>query len=87
MSILIKGLVGIAVMGGVAVLPAPASHGGTAIAPAAHSAPAPHGVAALPASRAVQLAQDVGESDCFVARKKSVKRKASNYVRLVKVCE
>lgn len=81
MSILIKGFVGIAVMGGVAVLPAPASQVGPAAVVAPHVAPAPQ------VSRAVQLAQDVVDTDCFVARKKSVKRKAANYVRLVKVCE
>ena len=81
MSVLIKAFVGLAVLAGVAVLPAPASQ----VDP--KPATTQQALAAPQTSRAVQLAQDVADSDCFVARKKSVKRKAANYVRLVKVCE
>lgn len=86
MSMLMKAAFGVVLLAGVAVLPAPATQIATPVK-ATVSAPAvpvqPSGV------RTIQTSQraDALDNDCFVARKKSAKRKATNYVRLVKVCE
>jgi hypothetical protein len=73
-----KSVLALGALAAVASLPAPAYQ---------LSLPAPAGKAAPAQPRALAMAQSADASNCFVARKKTAKRKASSHVRLVKICE
>ena len=80
MSILAKTILGLGVLAGLAALPAPASQ--------ISKAPVAAVVAPAVVPRALAMVQGADvDKDCFVARKKSAKKRAAQHVRLVRVCE
>lgn len=77
MAYLLKAFLAVGALAAVAALPAPASP---------VSSPAATAKASPAQPRALSMAQAAEADNCFVARKKTAKRKASSHVRLVKIC-